>query len=265
MSWYGWGKGYDHAGAAKGWQAGPAVSLKQEVEDLKKVLYGKGTAKGKGKSDGSEHAWGAWKGKAKGKGKGKEEAPKGKGKEANGDGKGKGKTGKGKGKAPCWPCPEQRCAEMVGKVWMNADSLDQCTQCHTWKVTKVDPAVVWQARREELRAEILAEGEAAAPAGDEEDMEISEEEEEEEDILWTTEEYKELEGKLQMPKDLKAGWDPEREVELGVACPGVAAAQRDKEIQACKKHLDLVPMAATLGLSKDEFVKTRAPHGRGPT
>ena len=257
MSWYGWGKGFDHAGAARGWQAGPAVSLKQEVEDLKKVLYGKGTAKGKGKSDGSEHAWGAWKGKAKGKGKGKEEAPKGKGKEAKGEAKGKGKTGKGKGKGSCWPCPEQRCADMVGKVWMNPDSLDQCSQCHTWKVTKVDPSVVWQARREELRAEILAEGEAAAPAGDEEDMEISEEEEEEEDILWTTEEYKELEEKLQMPKDLKPGWDPEREVELGVACPGVAAAQRDKEIQACKKHLDLVPMAATLGLSKDDFAKTR--------
>ena len=83
-----------------------------------------------------------WKGKAKGKGKDQDQTDKGKGKgkgnggaSGSGDvGKGKGKDAgksKGKGKGAWWPCPDKRCAAMVGKVWMNPPADCQCSQCYT--------------------------------------------------------------------------------------------------------------------------------------
>ena len=201
---------------------------------------------------------GKGKGQAKGKGKGQEASTKSKGKDS---GKGKGQDAgksKGKGKGACWPCPDKRCATMVGKVWMNTQALDQCSQCGTWKVAKEAPDTDWLARREELRAKIAAEGAAETPKEVDEEMGNSEDEKEEaESILELTDEFKELESYLKMPNDLKPGWDPALALEAGAASPGQAASQRTKEIEACKKFLALEPMAAALGQGKEEFVKTR--------
>ena len=140
-----------------------------------------------------EKSWGGQQqqqlGKGKGKsqpkrkGKGQETPAKGKGKDS---GKGQGKEsgkGKGKGKGACWPCPDSRCAAMMGKTWMNAEALCQCGQCGTWREAQVKtaPDTDWLARRAELRAKILAEGGTESPKEEDEEMGLGEEEEKEED------------------------------------------------------------------------------------
>ena len=199
-----------------------------------------------------------WQGKGKGlaKGKGQEASAKGKGKDS---GKGKGKDAgksKGKGKGTCWPCPDKRCAVIMGKVWMNAETLCQCGQCGTWRETRKAPDTDWLARRAELRETIVAEGGTDAPLGEDEAMGDSEEEEteEEDSIIVLTEEFVNLEGRLMLPNELKPGWDPAMAIDAG---PGQAASQRDKEIETCKKYLALEPMAAALGQGKEHFATTR--------
>ena len=113
-------------------------------------------AKGKGK----DSSWGSWddKGKGKSKGKGKtQEAPmKGKGKDS---GKGKGKdAGKGKGKDASkgkgwWPCPEEKCRNLNGKVWQNPPTQDWCGVCY---VVQAATLPIWQDARAKLREENLA-------------------------------------------------------------------------------------------------------------
>ena len=243
-------------------------------------------SKGKGNDwSGKGGNWGGWENQSKGKGKGKGKAPaewpksgKGKGKES---GKGKGKDdgkSKGKGKGPCWPCPNKKCAILMQKVWMNAQSLHQCGQCGTHKETSWDPNADWQARREELRAEVAAESGSGAAADKEaeapkpkaaaaqvesegvEEMDLTSEDdqEEEEDIIWLTDEYKDLESKLFAPKPMKEGWTPEQELLGGKDAAGKAAEQRAQEIAACKKLLELEPMAVALKGSKVDFAATRA-------
>ena len=213
-----------------------------------------------------------WKGKAKGKGKDQYQTDKGKGKgkgnggaSGSGDvGKGKGKDagkGKGKGKGAWWPCPDARCATMVGKVWMNPPADCQCSQCHTYRAAA--PAL-WEDQRSVLREKIAAEQEAAGkgtPPKEEDGgpavMEVSEEEEEEESALELTEEYLEVESKLFEPKELRAGWDPEMELQTGPAGAKGCSNQLEKEIESCKKLIALEPMAAALG-SKVDFPAARA-------
>ena len=229
--------------------------------------WSKGNSKGKGDS------WDSWgknnKGLAKGKGKTQEQWPKG------GKGKGKGKdsgkstakaAGKGKGQEAWWPCPEVRCAEMMGKVWMNPPSVCSCAQCRTPKETAPAP---WEVQREQLRADVLAEGKKAkvapakpkpAAATEEEaawEEEEEEQEEEEEEIIWLTDEFKELEAKLFEPKPFKEGWTPAQEVQGGKDAAGQKAEQLSKEMDLCKKLLELEPMAASLKESSIDFAATR--------
>ena len=232
------------------------MSLKQEVADLKKLMLdvasgGKGNA---AKGD-----------KGKGKGKGKTTKGKDGGDARGGKGKGAGKSGsKGKGNEAWWPCCDPRCEVLMGKVWLNPPTLDQCGQCSHTRGTA--PAV-WEAQRDALRAEVAAEAKTAAEAPTppatskrqlrrqkaaerkkwhEEQEEAqegeSEDDSEDEDEQLPTE--KELEESLKIltsPQPLKQGWSAEDVVndETAQAATQSLATLR-KEQASCAKVIQMV-------------------------
>ena len=256
MGWNGWGKGYNHSQGAADWQAGPAVSLKQEVEHLKKMMYG-----------GPPNAW-----ESKGKGKGKGD-PKGKGK---GKTKGKGEAnakGKGKGadQTDWWPCPVPMCRDELnqGTEYLNHPGRECCNLCLAPKVAGICmKETSWADKRAAVREQVAAaagdgkpaaaptisktqakklrnaekkkeheEKEAAGGAAESEEEPMDEEEE----PLPTEKQLADSLKILRDPQPLKEGWTPASVVDDSEAQEASKSlATLRLELAACAKVVKLI-------------------------